>query len=100
MKKLKNPSIDKYGLCLNEYRNNKNNAEVYFKRAVGLYPEMETSKAIANITVLQIFDRFVFDSCKICHFPRVSARFKSYYVCSSIYSAIPYPPSAIHLRRR
>ena len=49
MKKLKKPSIDKYGLCLNEYTNNKNNAEVYFKRAVGLYPEMETSKAIANI---------------------------------------------------
>ena len=49
MKKLKKPSIDKYGLCLNEYINNKNNAEVYFKRAVGLYPEMETSKAIANI---------------------------------------------------
>ena len=49
MKKLKNPIIDKYGLCLNEYINNKNNAEVYYKRAVGLFPEMETSKAIAGI---------------------------------------------------
>lgn len=47
--KSKKPSINKYGLCINEYVDNKNNANVYYKRAVGLSPEMETSKAIANI---------------------------------------------------
>ena len=26
--------IDKYGLCLEEYTSNKNNADVYFKRAM------------------------------------------------------------------
>ena len=41
--------IDKYGLCLNEYENNFNNAKVYFERATGKKPEMEVSKAMANI---------------------------------------------------
>ena len=49
MKSSKSPIIDKYGLCLNEYKSNKNNAEVYFKRSIGASPEMEVSKAIANI---------------------------------------------------
>jgi len=50
MKKiLKRSKIDKHGLCLNEYENNFNNAKVYFDRATGKSPEMEVSKAIANI---------------------------------------------------
>ncbi len=49
MKKSKKSKIDNHGLCLNEYKNNKNNAEVYFKRSVGASPEMETSKAMASL---------------------------------------------------
>ena len=50
MKKItKKSKIDEYGLCLNEYENNFNNAKIYFDRATGKLPEMEVSKAIANI---------------------------------------------------
>ena len=50
MKKIsKRSKIDKHGLCLNEYENNFNNAKVYFDRATGRKPEMEVSKAMANI---------------------------------------------------
>lgn len=45
----KRSKIDKHGLCLNEYENNLNNAKVYFDRATGKKPEMEVSKAMANI---------------------------------------------------
>ncbi len=45
----KRSKIDKHGLCLNEYENNFNNAKIYFDRATGKSPEMEVSKAIANI---------------------------------------------------
>ena len=48
-KNSKQSKIDKYGLCLNEYENNFNNAKVYFDRATGRRPEMEVSKAMANI---------------------------------------------------
>lgn len=41
--------FDKYGLCLEEYTNNKNNARVYYNRAIGKSPEMEVSKAMAKI---------------------------------------------------
>lgn len=41
--------FDKYGLCLEEYTDNKNNAEVYYNRAIGKSPEMEVSKALAGI---------------------------------------------------
>ena len=41
--------INKYGLCLNEYKKNSNNAKVYFDRATGKSPEMEVSKAMANL---------------------------------------------------
>jgi ubiquinone/menaquinone biosynthesis C-methylase UbiE len=37
-----------YGLCLEEYQKNKVQADVYYKRAIGAYPEMESSKAIAK----------------------------------------------------
>ena len=50
MKKFsKKSKIDIHGLCLNEYENNYNNAKVYFDRATGKKPEMEVSKAIANL---------------------------------------------------
>jgi|TARA_B100001741_G_C16498604_1_gene573466 Methylase involved in ubiquinone/menaquinone biosynthesis len=45
----KKSKIDAHGLCLNEYENNFNNAKVYFDRATGKKPEMEVSKAIANL---------------------------------------------------
>lgn len=48
-KKKLSPQIDKYGLCLNEYQSNYNNAEVYYNRAIGKFPEMETSKALSKI---------------------------------------------------
>ena len=41
--------IDKFGLCLEEYTNNKNNAQIYYNRAIGKSPEMEVSKALAKI---------------------------------------------------
>jgi ubiquinone/menaquinone biosynthesis C-methylase UbiE len=41
--------LDKFGLCLEEYTDNKNNAQVYYNRAIGKSPEMEVSKALAKI---------------------------------------------------
>jgi len=37
-----------YGLCLEEYQKNKVQADVYYKREIGVYPEMESSKAVAK----------------------------------------------------
>ena len=45
----KKSQIDTHGLCLNEYKNNKNNAKVYYERSTGKSPEMEVSKAISKI---------------------------------------------------
>ena len=45
----KKARIDKHGLCLNEYKNNNNNAKVYYARSIGKAPEMEVSKAISMI---------------------------------------------------
>jgi ubiquinone/menaquinone biosynthesis C-methylase UbiE len=41
--------LDKFGHCLEEYTSNKNNAQVYYNRAIGKSPEMEVSKALAKI---------------------------------------------------
>ena len=41
--------INKYGLCLEEYTSNRNNALVYYKRAIGKSPEMEVSKSLSKI---------------------------------------------------
>ena len=41
--------LDKYGLCLEEYANNKDIAKIYYERAIGKSPEMESSKALAKI---------------------------------------------------
>ena len=72
MKKNKKAIIDKYGLCLNEYKNNSNNAKVYYDRAIGKSPEMETSKAIANILtkIVKKNDKILDVGCACGHFYR------------------------------
>lgn len=45
-----------YGLCLEEYQKNEVQADVYYKRAVGIYPEMESSKAVANFVKKYVKD--------------------------------------------
>ena len=64
--------FDKYGLCLEEYTNNYNNAKVYYNRAVGKSPEMEVSKAMAKIIKKYIKkDEKVLDvGCATGHFYR------------------------------
>ena len=64
--------FDKYGLCLEEYTNNNNNAKVYYNRAVGKSPEMEVSKAMAKIVKKYIKkDEKVLDvGCATGHFYR------------------------------
>ena len=64
--------FDKYGLCLEEYTNNNNNAKVYYNRAVGKFPEMEVSKAMAKIIKKYIKkDERVLDvGCATGHFYR------------------------------
>ena len=56
-KNLKKAKIDKHGLCLNEYKNNKNNAKVYYERSIGKSPEMEVSKAISKILKPMVKDK-------------------------------------------
>ena len=72
MKKNKKSKIDKYGLCLNEYKNNINNAKVYYDRAIGRSPEMEVSKAIANILkkIVKKNDKILDVGCACGHFYR------------------------------
>ncbi len=72
MRKNKKPIIDKHGLCLNEYKNNFNNAKIYYDRAVGKSPEMEVSKAMANIVKEKIKNGYeILDvGCASGHFYR------------------------------
>jgi ubiquinone/menaquinone biosynthesis C-methylase UbiE len=49
--------INKYGLCLEEYTHNFNNADIYFKRATGKLPEMEVSKALAKLIKPRVKDK-------------------------------------------
>ena len=42
-------NVNKYGLCVEEYISNKNNAKVYFNRSIGKSPEMEVSIAMSKI---------------------------------------------------
>ena len=72
MKKNKKPKIDKHGLCLNEYKNNFNNAKVYYDRATGKSPEMEVSKAIANILkkIVKKNEKILDVGCACGHFYR------------------------------
>ena len=64
--------INKYGLCLNEYKKNSNNAKVYFDRATGKSPEMEVSKAMANLLKKKINndDKVLDVGCACGHFYR------------------------------
>jgi ubiquinone/menaquinone biosynthesis C-methylase UbiE len=73
MKKINKKSIiDRHGLCLNEYKNNKNNAKVYYNRAIGKSPEMETSKAMANLINQKIYvnNKILDVGCATGHFYR------------------------------
>ena len=70
--KSKKSKIDKYGLCLNEYESNFNNAKVYYERAIGKKPEMEVSKAMANILRKKIIknNKILDVGCACGHFYR------------------------------
>ncbi len=70
--KTKKPLINKYGLCLNEYKNNTNNANIYFKRAIGKFPEMEVSKAMAGFIQKKISknEKILDVGCASGHFYR------------------------------
>ena len=70
--KTKKPLINKYGLCLNEYKNNTNNANIYFKRAIGKFPEMEVSKAMAGLIQKKISknEKILDVGCASGHFYR------------------------------
>ena len=72
MKNSKKAKLDNHGLCLNEYKNNKNNANVYFKRSIGKSPEMETSKALAKIIKSKIKknEKILDVGCAAGHFYR------------------------------
>ena len=63
---------DKYGLCIDEYKYNKTFKEVYMGRASGKYPEMESSKAEAQIIKKLIKENyFVLDAgCACGHYYR------------------------------
>ena len=70
--KTKKPIINKYGLCLNEYKNNINNANVYYRRAIGKSPEMEVSKAMAEFVKRKISknEKILDVGCASGHFYR------------------------------
>ena len=73
MKKFsKQSKLDAHGLCLNEYENNFNNAKVYYDRATGKKPEMEVSKAIANLIKKKIKkdDKILDVGCACGHYYR------------------------------
>ena len=72
MKKSKKPVIDENGLCLNEYKNNHNNAKVYYERAIGKTPEMETSKAMSKQLkkIIKQEDKILDVGCACGHFYR------------------------------
>ena len=64
--------INKYGLCLEEYTSNINNAQVYYKRAIGKSPEMEVSKSLSKILINLVKKDFkILDvGCATGHFYR------------------------------
>jgi ubiquinone/menaquinone biosynthesis C-methylase UbiE len=64
--------LDKFGLCLEEYTNNKNNAQVYYNRAIGKSPEMEVSKALAKIVkkIIKIDYKILDVGCACGHYYR------------------------------
>ena len=72
MKNSKKPKIDKHGLCLNEYKNNNNNAKVYYDRAIGKSPEMEVSTAMSKFLKKKVKkdDKILDVGCATGHFYR------------------------------
>jgi ubiquinone/menaquinone biosynthesis C-methylase UbiE len=74
--------VNKYGHCLEEFSENKNYSEIFYKRATGEYPEMEVSKAMAN--VLKKFvnnnDKIADIGCGCGHFYRsLKKRIKKFF---------------------
>ncbi len=65
-------NVNKYGLCIEEYADNKNNAKVYYNRSVGNSPEMEVSKSMAKlIKKICLKDQKILDvGCATGHFYR------------------------------
>ena len=87
-KNSKKSIINKYGLCLNEYKNNINNAKIYYKRATGSSPEMEVSKAMANILKNKVKkDNNILDiGCASGHFYRsLKKRIKKKFYYTGVY---------------
>lgn len=89
--KNKKSIIDKHGLCLNEYKNNYNNAKIYSDRASGKSPEMEVSKAMAKFLSQKVKenDQILDVGCAAGHFYRsiknkINKRF--YYTGTDPYS--------------
>jgi ubiquinone/menaquinone biosynthesis C-methylase UbiE len=64
--------LDKFGLCLEEYTTNKNNAQVYYNRAIGKSPEMEVSKALARLVgkILRKDQKILDVGCACGHYYR------------------------------
>jgi len=64
--------INKYGLCLEEFTLNKNNAKVYYNRAVGKSAEMEVSKSLSLIVnkIIKKDDKVLDVGCACGHFYR------------------------------
>lgn len=62
--------LDKYGLCKEEYTDNNLIANVYYKRAIGKMPEMESSKALSKIVkkYLKENDRIADVGCACGHY--------------------------------
>ena len=60
-------NVNKYGLCIEEYADNKNNAKVYYNRSVGKSPEMEVSKSMAKIIKKNMFKRPKNIGCRMCN---------------------------------
>jgi ubiquinone/menaquinone biosynthesis C-methylase UbiE len=64
--------LDKFGLCLEEYADNENNALIYYNRAVGKSPEMEVSKALAIIVkkIIKLNEKILDVGCACGHYYR------------------------------
>jgi len=64
--------LDKFGLCLEEYSNNLNNAQVYYNRAIGKSPEMEVSRALAIIVKksIKLNEKILDVGCACGHYYR------------------------------
>ena len=64
--------VNKFNHCLEEISTNKNYSEVFYKRAIGQYPEMETAKAMAKMLakIVKNGDKVADIGCGCGHFYR------------------------------